>query len=121
MTDKHHNDEHKHTHHHSENDGNARSNLNETNPVFPTNVSLDVEEGDSAPDSGNRSKHPGLIWAVIAIVAVAILCIAFAAAGDWMTPSQAERISQEEFEEQTVPEDLGSNEDPAATVDQSAK
>ena len=48
------------------------------------------------------------------IVAVIALCIAFAAAGDWMNPTQAEKVQQTEFEEQTVPEDLGPNENPEA-------
>lgn len=47
-------------------------------------------------------------------MAVIGLVIAFAANGDWMNPTQAEKVQQTEFEEQTVPEDLGANENPEA-------
>ena len=80
-------------------------------PEFPAMQEFEVDRGGM---KANTRKHPGLIWAVIAIVAVIGLCIAFAAAGDWMNPTQAEKVQQTEFEEQTVPEDLGANEDPAA-------
>lgn len=80
-------------------------------PEFPAMQEFEVDEGGP---KANTRKHPGLIWAVIAIVAVIALCIAFAAAGDWMNPTQAEKVQQTEFEEQTVPEDLGSNENPDA-------
>ena len=53
-------------------------------------------------------------WIIIAIVAVIGLVIAFAANGDWMNPTQAEKVQQTEFEEQTVPEDIGANENPEA-------
>lgn len=80
-------------------------------PEFPAMEEFEVDEGGP---KANTRKHPGLIWAIIAIVAVIALCIAFAAAGDWMAPNQAEQTAQTEFEEQTVPEDLGSNENPDA-------
>ncbi len=80
-------------------------------PEFPAMQEFEVDEGGP---KANTRKHPGLIWAIIAIVAVIALCIAFAAAGDWMNPTQAEKVQQTEFEEQTVPEDLGSNENPDA-------
>ncbi len=80
-------------------------------PEFPAMEEFEVDRG--GPQANTR-KHPGLIWAVIAIIAVVGLCIAFMAAGDWMTPTQAERVGQTEFEEQTVPEDLGANENPEA-------
>lgn len=82
-----------------------------SNPEFPAMQEFEVDRGGM---KANTSKHPGLIWIVIAIVAVVGLCVAFAAAGDWMAPNQAERAAQTEFEEQTVPEDLGSNENPEA-------
>ena len=80
-------------------------------PEFPAMQEFEVDEGGP---KANTRKHPGLIWAIIAIVAVIALCIAFAAAGDWMNPTQAEKVQQTEFEEQTVPEDLGPNENPEA-------
>ena len=80
-------------------------------PEFPAMQEFEVDEGGP---KANTRKHPGLIWAIIAIVAVIALCIAFAAAGDWMNPTQAEKVQQTEFEEQTVPEDLGANENPEA-------
>lgn len=80
-------------------------------PEFPAMQEFEVDRGGM---KANTRKHPGLIWAVIAIVAVIGLCIAFAAAGDWMNPTQAEKVQQTEFEEQTVPEDLGANENPEA-------
>ena len=70
-------------------------------PEFPAMEEFEVDEGGPR---ANPRKHPGLIWAIIAI----------AAAGDWMNPTQAEKVQQTEFEEQTVPEDLGSNENPDA-------
>ena len=72
-------------------------------PEFPAMQEFEVDEGGP---KANTRKHPGLICAIIAIVAVIALCIAFAAAGDWMNPTQAEKVQQTEFEEQTVPEDL---------------
>lgn len=80
-----------------------------TDPEFPAMQEFEVDEDGP---KGSTAKHPGLIWAIIAVVAVVVLCVAFAASGDWFTPSQAERNAQVQFEEQTVPEDLGSNEDP---------
>lgn len=82
-----------------------------SDPEFPAMQEFEVDRGGM---KANTRKHPGLIWIVIAVVAVIGLCIAFAAAGDWMAPNQAERAAQTEFEEQTVPEDLGSNENPEA-------
>lgn len=80
-------------------------------PEFPAMQEFEVDRGGP---KANTRKHPGLLWAVIAIAAVVGLCIAFAAAGDWMSPTQAEQVGQTEFEEQTVPEDLGANENPEA-------
>ena len=53
----------------------------------------------------------------MAAVAVIALVIAFMAMGDWMTPNQAQKEADVEFEEQTVPEDLGANENPEAEKD----
>lgn len=78
----------------------------ETDPEFPAMEEFEV---DADGPRGSRSKHPGLIWAIIAIVAVIVLCLAFASAGDWATPDQAERIQQTQENEQIVPEDLGEN------------
>ena len=82
-----------------------------SDPVLPAMQEFEVDEGGP---KANTRKHPGLIWIIIAIVAVIGLCVAFAASGDWMSPNQAEKVQQTEFEEQTVPEDLGSNENPEA-------
>lgn len=82
-----------------------------SDPVLPAMQEFEVDEGGP---KANTRKHPGLIWIIVAVVAVIALCIAFAAAGDWMNPNQAEKVQQTEFEEQTVPEDLGSNENPEA-------
>ena len=76
----------------------------EYDPELPAMQEFEVDEGGP---KGSTKKHPGLIWAIIAIVAVIILCVAFMMAGDWFTPDQAEREAQTQFEEQTVPEDLG--------------
>lgn len=76
----------------------------EYDPELPAMQEFEVDEGGP---KGSTKKHPGLIWAIIAIVAVIILCVAFMMAGDWFTPDQAERESQAQFEEQVVPEDLG--------------
>lgn len=77
-----------------------------SDPEFPADSEYEVDEGGF---KGSTKKHPGIIWAIIAIVAVVVLCIAFAAIGDWFTPDQAERNAQLQFEEETVPEDLGAN------------
>lgn len=82
-----------------------------SDPEFPAMQEFEVDRGGP---KANTRKHPGLIWIVIATVAVIGLVIAFAANGDWMNPTQAEKVQQTEFEEQTVPEDLGANENPEA-------
>lgn len=84
-----------------------------SDPVLPAMQEFEVDEGGP---KGSQAKHPGVLWGIIAVVAVLILCFAFAIAGDWMAPSQAERTAQTEFEEQTVPEDLGANENPEAAA-----
>ena len=71
-------------------------------------------EVDTDGHAGSKYKHPGLIWAIIAIVAVIVLIIAFMVAGDWATPNQAQREADTEFAEEATPEDLGSNETPTA-------
>lgn len=76
-------------------------------PVFPAMQEFEVDEG-GAP--GSKRKHPGLIWAVIAIAAVVVLVVAFVLAGDWFTPSQAEQASQVQFDQQVLGEDLGAAE-----------
>ena len=75
-----------------------------SDPVFPAMQEYEVDEGGP---KGSTRKHPGLIWAVIAVIAVAVLVCVFIFAGDWMTPDQAEQNAQTQFEEETVPEDLG--------------
>lgn len=82
-----------------------------SDPEFPAMQEFEVDRGGP---KANTRKHPGLIWIIVAIVAVIGLCVAFAAAGDWMNPTQAEKVQQTELEEQTVPEDLGANENPEA-------
>ena len=77
-----------------------------SDPTFPAMQEFEVDEGGP---KGSTRKHPGLIWLIIAIVAIAVLVCVFIFAGDWMTPDQAEQNAQLEFEEQTVPEDLGAN------------
>ena len=85
-----------------------------SDPEFPALQEFEVDEGGPA---GSQAKHPGVLWGIIAVVAVLILCFAFAIAGDWMAPNQAEQTAQTEFEEQTVPEDLGANENPEAAAE----
>ena len=75
-------------------------------PELPAMQEFEVDGGGP---KGSTRKHPGLIWAIIAIVAVAVLIIAFVVAGDWFTPDQAQQEAQRQFEEQVVPEDLGAN------------
>ena len=78
----------------------------ETDPEFPAQEEFEVDEDGPR---GSTKKHPGLLWAAIAIIAVIVLCIAFACAGDWATPSKAEQIQQAQENEQIVPEDMGEN------------
>ena len=77
-----------------------------SDPTFPAMQEFEVDEGGP---KGSTRKHPGLIWAIIAIIAVAVLVCVFVFAGDWMTPNQAEQNAQTQFEEETIPEDLGAN------------
>lgn len=74
----------------------------QTDPEFPAMEEYEVDEDGPA---GSKSKHPGLIWAIIAVVAVIILCFAFARAGDWMSPDQAQQVQDAQENEQIVPED----------------
>lgn len=73
----------------------------EYDPEFPAMEEYEVDE--DGPE-GSKSKHPGLIWAVVAIVAVVVLIFAFVVAGDWMSPKQAETVNNAQFEEQVDPE-----------------
>lgn len=75
-------------------------------PEFPAMQEFEVDEDGP---KGSKAKHPGLIWAIIAVVAVAILCMVLASVGDWRAPDQAQQIAQTEENEQIVPEDLGEN------------
>lgn len=52
-----------------------------SDPEFPAMQEFEVDRGGP---KANTRKHPGLIWIIIAIVAVIGLVIAFAANGDWM-------------------------------------
>ncbi len=81
----------------------------ESSAADPELPALQEFEVDEDGPRGSARKHPGLLWGALAVVAVALLCAAFAAVGDWATPNQAERAAQTTFEEQTVPEDLGAN------------
>ncbi len=78
----------------------------EYDPVFPTRSEFEVNEGGP---KGSTRKHPGLIWGIIAIAAIAVLVIAFVVAGDWFTPSQAEQESQVRYEIQEGRADVGAN------------
>ena len=61
-----------------------------SDPEFPAMQEFEVDRGGP---KANTRKHPGLIWIIIAIVAVIGLVIAFAANGDWMNPTQAEKAA----------------------------
>lgn len=82
-----------------------------SDPEFPAMQEFEVDRGGP---KGSTAKHPGLIWFAVAAVAVVALVIAFVAMGDWMTPNQAQKAADVEFEEQTIPEDLGAGENPEA-------
>ncbi len=82
-----------------------------SDPEFPAMQEFEV---DSGGPTGSTGKHPGLIWLLLAAVAVAALIFGMMALGDWMTPSAAERQAQVQFDEQTIPEDMGANENPEA-------
>lgn len=73
-----------------------------TDPEFPA---MDEFEVDEDGPKGSTKKHPGLIWAIIAIVAVVLLCFAFAKSGDWMNPQQAQEVQDAQVNSQIVPED----------------
>ncbi len=49
-------------------------------PVLPAMSEYEVDEGGW---KGSTKKHPGLLWAVIAIAAVIILVAALIGVGDW--------------------------------------
>ncbi len=74
----------------------------EADPEFPAMQEFEVDEDGP---QGSKRKFPGLIWAVIAIVAVVILCVALGASGDWMNPEQAQQVQTAQENEQIVPED----------------
>lgn len=52
----------------------------ETDPVFPA---MEEYEVDADGPAGSKRKHPGLLWLIIAIVAVIVLVIGLQMAGDW--------------------------------------
>ena len=61
----------------------------ETDPEFPAMEEYEVDEDGPV---GSKRKYPGLIWAVIAVVAVIVLCIVLGATGDWMNPQEAQQV-----------------------------
>lgn len=73
-----------------------------SDPVFPTGSEYEI---DSNGPKGSHSKHPGLLWALIAIIAVIILCIAFVMSGDWMSPQEAQTVQDAQENAQIAPED----------------
>ena len=77
-------------------------------PVFPTSSEYQLDEGGSLDAS--TSKHPGMIWVIVAAAAVLISCIIFAMVGDWFTPQEAQQVNDELVNSQIVPEDESSNE-----------
>lgn len=52
----------------------------ESDPVFPAMQEFEVDEGGPA---GSTRKHPGMIWFVIAAVAIVALVLGLMALGDW--------------------------------------
>lgn len=76
----------------SDTDDVRRSESGHADPVFPTQSEYQVDEGGP---QGSRSKHPGLIWILIAVVAVVGSCIVFALVGDWDTPQEAQQINDQ--------------------------
>lgn len=50
-------------------------------PVLPAMSEYEVDEGGW---QGSTKKHPGLLWAVIAIVAVIILVAVLVGVGEWV-------------------------------------
>ncbi len=83
-------------------DGDKVVRPSDADPVFPTESEYEI---DKDGDSGSRRKYPGLIWAIIAVVAVVVLCVALAQAGDWMSPQEAQNVMDAETNAQIVPED----------------
>lgn len=49
-------------------------------PVLPAMSEYEVDEGGW---QGSKAKHPGLLWAIIAIVAVIILVAVLIGTGEW--------------------------------------
>lgn len=82
-----------------------------SDPEFPAMQEFEVDRGGP---KGSTANHPGFIWLALAAVAVTALIFGMMALGDWMTPSAAERQAQVQFDEETIPEDLGANENPEA-------
>ena len=83
-------------------DGDKVVRPSDADPVFPTESEYEI---DKDGDSGSRRKYPGFIWAIIAVVAVVVLCVALAQAGDWMSPHEAQNVMDAETNAQIVPED----------------
>ena len=71
-----------------------------SDPEFPAMQEFEVDRGGP---KANTRKHPGLIWIIVAVVAIIGLCIAFAAAGDWMNPTQAEKVQPVSYTHLTLP------------------
>ena len=59
----------------------------ESSAADPELPALQEFEVDEDGPRGSARKHPGLLWGALAVVAVALLCAAFAAAGDWALTS----------------------------------
>ncbi len=76
----------------------------ESDPEFPAMEEYEVDEDGP---KGAKGKHPGLIWAIIAVLAVIVLCFALARSGDWMNPQEAQQVQDAQENEQIVPEDMG--------------
>lgn len=101
MSSKH---EHDHKNEFAADEPTVLEKASDVNEVFPASSEYEVDEGGA---SGSSRKHPGLIWIIIAVVAVIVSCIVFALAGDWMSPQQADEVQTAETNAQIVPEDEG--------------
>lgn len=76
----------------------------ESDPEFPAMEEFEVDTGGAR---GTHNPRSGMVWLVVAIVAVVVLCIVFACLGDWNTPSQQTQQQQTQENIETMEMDMG--------------
>lgn len=76
----------------------------DTDPVLPAMEEYEVDEGGA---KGTHKPSSGLIWVAIAVIAIAVLIIAFVVLGDWNAPSEETQQQQTQENIETMEMDMG--------------